>query len=297
MKMRKSERKKRKAASWLSASLVLGAFGALLWLERRRPLRREVEPVLKHDARNLAVAAVAALSLQLAERPVILPLSKLSERRGWGLLKVLRLPAWLEATLAVILLDYTLYLWHVMTHRVPFLWRFHVVHHADLDLDASTALRFHFGELVISVAWRAAQVTLIGVSPQALQIWQTALLLSILFHHSNVCLPVETERLLNRFIVTPRMHGIHHSLIREETDSNWSSGLTIWDRLHGTLRLNVPQDWITIGVPAYREPSEVELEQILLMPFGEERPTWLLPGNGQPARSSLPATATERLLA
>jgi sterol desaturase/sphingolipid hydroxylase (fatty acid hydroxylase superfamily) len=297
MKMRKTESKKREAGSWLSASLVLCAFGALLWLERRRPLRREVEPKLTHDARNLSVAAVAALSLQLAERPFILPLSKLSERLGWGLLKRLPLPAWLETALAVVLMDYTLYLWHVLTHRVPLLWRFHVVHHADLDLTASTALRFHFGELVISVAWRAAQVMLIGVSPQAFNLWQTALLLSILFHHSNVRLPVETERWLARLIVTPRMHGIHHSLIREETDANWSSGLSVWDRLHGTLKLNVQQAEITIGVPAYREPSEVRLAKILSMPFGEERPTWRLPGDGQPARASLHTNATKRLLA
>jgi sterol desaturase/sphingolipid hydroxylase (fatty acid hydroxylase superfamily) len=297
MKMRKTESKKRKQGSRLSASLVLCAFGALLWLERRRPLRREVEPKLKHDARNLAVAAVAALSLQLAERPFILPLAKLSERLGWGLLKRLPLPAWLETALAVILMDYTLYLWHVLTHRVECLWRFHVVHHADLDLDASTALRFHFGELVISVAWRAAQVTLIGVSPRALDIWQTALLLSILFHHSNVRLPFETERWLNRLLVTPRMHGIHHSLIREETDANWSSGLALWDRLHGTLKLNVPQDEITIGVPAYREPSDVTLAKILSMPFGEERSTWRLQGDGQPVRASLPTTATKDLQA
>ncbi|MEA2175395.1 MAG: hypothetical protein QOD00_2987, partial [Blastocatellia bacterium] len=283
--------------SWLSASLVVCAFGALLWLERRRPLRREVEPALNHDARNLAVAAVAALSLQLAERPVIQPLSKLSERRGWGLLKQLPLPAWVETTLAVILMDYTLYLWHVLTHRAPWLWRFHVVHHADLDLDASTALRFHFGELVISIAWRAAQVSLIGVSPRSLDIWQTALLLSILFHHSNVRLPIETERWLNRLIVTPRMHGIHHSLVREETDANWSSGLSVWDRLHGTLKLNVPQGEIIIGVPAYREPSELKLTEILLMPFGEERPTWRLPGDGQPARASSQTTALDHLLA
>jgi sterol desaturase/sphingolipid hydroxylase (fatty acid hydroxylase superfamily) len=140
-------------------------------------------------------------------------------------------------------------------------------------------------------------VTLIGVSPRALNIWQTALLLSILFHHSNVRLPIETERWLNRLVVTPRMHGIHHSLIREETDANWSSGLSVWDWLHGTLKLNVPQGEIIIGVPAYREPSEVGLAKILSMPFGEERPTWLLPGDGQPVRASLPNTTTERLTA
>jgi sterol desaturase/sphingolipid hydroxylase (fatty acid hydroxylase superfamily) len=173
-----------------------------------------------------------------------------------------------------VLLDYTLYLWHVLVHRAPWLWRFHVVHHIDLDLDATTALRFHFAELVLSVPWRAAQILLVGVSPLALSVWQTLLMLSVLFHHSNVRLAVGLERKINLLVVTPRMHGIHHSVVEEETNSNWSSGLTLWDRLHGTLRLDVPQDAIDIGVPAYREPREVGLGSMLALPFGEERPAW-----------------------
>jgi sterol desaturase/sphingolipid hydroxylase (fatty acid hydroxylase superfamily) len=235
------------------------------------------------------VAAAGAVALRVTEKPVSDALTALVGRRRWGLLKLFKLPAWAEVALAVVLLDYTLYLWHVLTHRVPFLWRFHVVHHIDLDLDATTALRFHFAELVVSVPWRAAQIIVIGVSPTALSVWQTLLMLSILFHHSNVRLPVELERRLNLFVVTPRMHGIHHSAVREETDSNWSSGLTVWDRLHGTLRLGVPQDAIDIGVPAYREPREVGLTSMLALPFGEERPTWRLEGTGpEPRRRPLP---------
>jgi len=259
---------------------VLGAFGLLAWFERRRPLRREVESKPTREARNLAVAAAGAVALSVTEKPVAEALTSLVERRRWGLLKVIRLPAWAEVALAVVLLDYTLYLWHVLTHRVPFLWRFHLVHHVDLDLDASTALRFHFAELVVSVPFRAAQILSIGVSPQAFSVWQTFLLLSILFHHSNVRLPIEVERRLNRLVVTPRMHGIHHSDVKAETDSNWSSGLTIWDYLHGTLRLDVPQSEITIGVPAYRDARELALAEILKMPFGEERPAWQLQDRG-----------------
>lgn len=276
-------------------SLVGGAFGLLWLLERRRPLRREVEPRLRHDARNLSVAGVAAVALQLVESPVVKPLTALVERNEWGLLKRVRLPRWLEVTLAVLLMDYTLYVWHVLTHRLPVLWRFHLVHHVDLDLDASTALRFHAGELAISTGWRAGQVLLIGVSPLSFSVWQTLMLLSVIFHHSNVRLPLALERRVNRIIVTPRMHGIHHSIVKEETNSNWSSGLTLWDRLHGTLRLNVPQEGIIIGVPAYREPEEIGLAQILKLPFGEQRPAWLLPDGEQPRRVS-PPIATERLL-
>ena len=283
-----------KVPSWLSGALVLGAFGALVWLERRRPLRREREPKLVRSARNLAFAGVSAAALRLTEKPVADRLTALVERRRWGLLKLARLPAWLEVTLAVVLLDYTLYLWHVATHRVPFLWRFHVVHHADLDLDATTALRFHFAELALSVPSRAAQIVVIGVSPLALSVWQTLLMLSILFHHSNVRLHTGGERALVRFVVTPRMHGIHHSTVHEETDSNWSSGLTLWDRLHGTLRLDVPQEEVDIGVPAYRDPRELGLAEILAMPFGEERPTWRLRGVGpEPRQAPLPESSKQ----
>jgi sterol desaturase/sphingolipid hydroxylase (fatty acid hydroxylase superfamily) len=264
----------RKVPAWLSGALVLGAFGALRWLERRRPLRRETESKPVRSARNLACAGASAVALRLLEQPVAARLTALVERRRAGLLKRVSLPVWLEVALAVVLLDYTLYAWHVLTHRVAWLWRFHVVHHVDLDLDATTALRFHFAELAVSVPWRAAQILVIGVSPRAFSIWQTLLMLSILFHHSNVRLPLGLERRLNRLVVTPRMHGIHHSTVRAETDANWSSGLTVWDRLHGTLRLDVPQDELEIGVPAYREPGEVGLTQILTMPFGAQRPAW-----------------------
>jgi sterol desaturase/sphingolipid hydroxylase (fatty acid hydroxylase superfamily) len=263
--------KRQKVPSWLRLPLILGAFGVLAWLEWRRPLRCGVEPRWKRDTRNLAVAGLGAVTLQLCEDPLARRLTSLVVRRRLGLLKLLRLPMWLEIVLAVVLLDYTLFVWHVLTHKVPVLWRFHLVHHADLDLDATTALRFHFGELVLSVPWRAGQILAIGVSPLALSIWQTLLLVSILFHHSNLRLPLDTERCLNWLVVTPRMHGIHHSIAREETNSNWSSGLVIWDRLHGTLHLNVPQNEITIGVPEYREPEDVELIKILTMPFGEQR--------------------------
>lgn len=269
--------RERTVPGWLSAVLTLGTLGALLFLENRRPLRGAVESKLRRNARNLALATLSALSVQLAEQPVVRPLTKLVERRRIGLLKLARLPAAVEIPLAIALLDYTLYLWHVLTHRVPFLWRFHQVHHVDLDMDASTALRFHFGELVCSVPWRAAQVLALGVSPCALSLWQTALLLEIMFHHSNVELPIELERWLSKLIVTPRLHGIHHSIVEDEVNSNWSSGLTIWDWLHRTLHIGLPQDAITIGVPAFLNREMVELGEVLEMPFVRQRDPQFLP--------------------
>jgi sterol desaturase/sphingolipid hydroxylase (fatty acid hydroxylase superfamily) len=247
--------------------VIVVTYAFLFSLERRRPLRRTVESSIQRAGRNLAMAGLAAMALHRTERPVTQWLTTLVERRRWGLLRAIRLPRQIETVIALLLLDYTLYIWHVLLHRVPQLWRLHVVHHVDLDLDASTAVRFHVAELLVSVLWRAGQILCLGITRSTLSLWQTLTLLFVLFHHSNVRLPIEIERQLVRVIVTPQMHGIHHSIVEDETNSNWSSGLTIWDRLHGTLQLQVPQDAITIGVPAYQEPADVRLASLLVMPF------------------------------
>ena len=264
-----------KFLKFISVPLALGTFGVLVWLENRRPLRGSTESKLIRNGRNLAIAGIAAVVLQLAEQPIVAPLTKLVERRNFGLLKIIRLPKVLETAAAIVLMDYTLYLWHVLTHKVPFLWRFHLVHHVDIEMDASTALRFHFGELLISVVWRSAQILLIGVSPVSFAVWQLLLFPEILFHHSNVKLTADLEKKLAKFIVTPRMHAIHHSAVRDETDSNWSSGLTVWDWMHGTLKTDVTQAEIVIGVPAYQNPNDVTLTKILPLPFEAQRDDWL----------------------
>jgi sterol desaturase/sphingolipid hydroxylase (fatty acid hydroxylase superfamily) len=265
---------RREATRWVSAALVAASLAVLVLAERRRPLRASAEHRGRHDARNLAVAAVTAIVLRLTETPVVAPLAERVERRGWGLLPRCGLPRIVEAALALALLDYTLYLWHVLLHRVPLLWRCHLPHHVDLDLTASTALRFHCSEMVLSVPWRAAQIILIGIRPSVLKAWQTATLIEILFHHSNLRLPRRLEARLGLLVVTPRLHGIHHSAVREETGSNFSSGLTLWDRLHGTAGCDVPQSRIAIGVPAYRDPDELTLREILAMPFRRQRSAW-----------------------
>jgi sterol desaturase/sphingolipid hydroxylase (fatty acid hydroxylase superfamily) len=266
----------RRVSSRLSMMLVVGTYALLCWLEQVRPLRRMIAPRLQRQGRNLAMACATGLALQMTERPATTRLTHIVEQRRWGLLKRIHLPHRLELSMGLLLLDYTLYLWHVLTHRLPAFWRFHVVHHVDVDLDVSTAVRFHVGEMVISVLWRCGQIVLLGIAPRTLSIWQVATLLSVMFHHSNLRLPIHMERWLNRVIVTPRMHGIHHSIIRDETDSNWSSGLTLWDHLHGTYRGDVPQGAVTIGVPAYRDSGSLVLPALVSMPFRHQRPTWRL---------------------
>ena len=281
-------KRNKKNPNKLARLLGIGAavsFGVWLWLERRRPLRRANEDGLTRDVRNLALAACAAVVTSLVERPLALRMARRVETQRLGLLKRLSLPRAIETLAACALLDYTLYGWHYLTHRVPLLWRCHVVHHADLDLSVTTALRFHFAELLLSVPFRLAQLRVLGVSPPAFTLWQRLLFISVLFHHSNIRLPIEWERRLNRLIVTPRMHGIHHSIVREETDANWSSGLTVWDWLHGTLRRDVPQQAVIIGVPAYREPAQVTFAKIVAMPFATQPDSWQLPESEErPAR-------------
>lgn len=252
---------------WLRGFLRAGTFLALYYLERRRPLRGCIESDAVHTSRNLAIASAAGAAMNLLENPIANRLTKFVESKNFGLLKIFRLPKFLETILAVVLLDYTLYLWHVLTHRSPFLWRFHKIHHADLDLTVSTAIRFHFGEISVSVLFRAGQILLIGVSPNALRIWQTLLLMSVFFHHSNLRLPKEFEERLQKLIVTPHLHGIHHSIVEDEMNSNWSSGLTIWDFLHGTFRDDVKQDEIVIGVAEFDKKTEITLGKMLIEPL------------------------------
>lgn len=151
--------------------------------------------------------------------------------------------------------------------RTPWLWRLHAVHLADLELDVSTALRFHFAEFAAFVPWRAAQVRLIGVGPRALAAWQRATLIEVMFHHAYVALPLALERRLSRLLVTPRLHGIHHSVVADETHDNFSSGLTAWDYLHQTVHLNVPQREISVGLPQYRDPRQLTLPRLLAQPL------------------------------
>ena len=252
---------------WFTGALAVGAFAVLYLLENKWPLRRQVESKDRETVRNLAIASLSGIVLNGLEQPVTAKLTKFADEKGIGLLKIFRLPRVVETVAAVLLLDYTLYIWHALTHKIPFLWRFHKVHHADLDLTASTAIRFHFGEIAISVLFRAGQILVIGVSPHALKIWQSLLFASVFFHHSNIRLSAAVEEKLQRIIMTPQLHGIHHSAREDELNSNWSSGLTVWDLLHGTLRRDAAQDEITIGIADLLSEDKVTFRKMLAAPF------------------------------
>jgi sterol desaturase/sphingolipid hydroxylase (fatty acid hydroxylase superfamily) len=267
-------------------ALIIGTWSAgLLWLERRRALRAVRRSKLQRDVRNILIAAPAGVVMQAVEMPLALTLATFANRRHLGVLPLLSLPSPASTVASILLLDYTLYWWHFLAHRVPVLWRFHQVHHIDREMDATTALRFHFGEITVSLAFRALQMLVIGPTPQAVALWQVFMFLCILFHHSNVRLPVSLERLLARIVVTPRLHGIHHSVASQEVNSNWSSGLTVWDWLHSTLRTEPTQDGLILGVAGFLGPGEVTAIEALKLPFevAGQPPEY----DGMPVRQSL----------
>lgn len=262
--------------AWVGPIALAGWFVALMLLEQARPLRATVASKPVRVARNVALGALS-FGILAAVQPHALDwttrfvgaheLAWMRQRTGW--------PPGSRIVLSFLFLDLTLWIWHWANHKVPFLWRFHLVHHVDRDLDASTALRFHFGEFTLSIGFRAVQFALIGGDLALLAAWQSAVFACVLFHHSNLRLPEKVDRWLSFLIVTPRMHGIHHSKVHAETDSNWSSLLSMWDRLFGTFRDDVPQDRIEIGVPAHASERDVELAHILVLPFERQRDDWL----------------------
>jgi sterol desaturase/sphingolipid hydroxylase (fatty acid hydroxylase superfamily) len=250
--------------------LIGAAAGALFLAERLRPLRIRKDPAPGRVGRNLTIGLLGAATTAASEIPIIAPVQRFAERRRLGLLRQFPLPGPLRIVVGFLLLDYTLFVWHWLNHRVPALWRFHAVHHIDLDLDSTTGVRFHFGELALAAGFRAAQILLLGVDTVTLRVFQQALLLSVIFQHSNLELPAGVERGLLPVVVTPRMHGVHHSTRVIETNTNFSSVFSWWDRLHGTLKLDVPQSAITIGVAGFLEPRDVTLKHSLTLPFRDD---------------------------
>jgi sterol desaturase/sphingolipid hydroxylase (fatty acid hydroxylase superfamily) len=216
---------------------------------------------------NACLSGLTFAVAMLLVRPVTLGLLEWTSDTPFGLVHIMPIPVAAQFGLSFLLMDLTFYWWHVANHRVAFLWRFHNVHHIDPDLDVSTAFRFHFGEVALSAGFRVVQVGAIGLSAWMFALYELVFQANTLFHHSNVRLPIRIERLLNLVLVTPRMHGIHHSQVRGETDSNYSVVFSWWDRLHRTLGLNIPQSDIVIGVPGYADAADNSVLNTFLLPY------------------------------
>jgi sterol desaturase/sphingolipid hydroxylase (fatty acid hydroxylase superfamily) len=266
--------------------VLVGFFLCLLLLETLFPLRHRTRTLIYRLLVNLGTAALAFAVAAGIVRPVGLSLAAWSSTKSFGLLHLVALPAAVQFGLAFLLMDLTFYYWHRANHKFPVLWRFHNVHHIDPDLDVSTALRFHPGEVLLSAGFRVLQVSLIGLPPLTYMIYEGVFQASTLFHHSNVRLPLRLERLLNLVLVTPRMHGIHHSVVEGETNSNYSTVFSWWDRLHRSVCLDIPQAALVIGVPAYHEPLDNAWWHVLALPFRRQRAYWCWPDGSRPTRDT-----------
>lgn len=250
-------------------SAFIGVLLVLALVERVWPRRGARASRTSRWLTNLGLVALDTLFVRVALPAAVVAWALTVEQRAWGLFNLTALPAWLELMLAVALLDLALYLQHRAAHAVPMLWRLHRVHHSDLDFDVTTGVRFHPVEIFLSMLWKLAVITVLGASPVAAVVFEVLLSAASLWEHANLRLPETLERRLRRVIVTPDMHRIHHSVLRNERDSNYGFCLSCWDRW---LRSYTPaprdgQAAMSIGLNGFRELSKLNLWRLLWQPL------------------------------
>ena len=247
----------------------LGVLGVMAIWELAAPQRRHEIPRLLRWSNNLALVVIDTLSLRLIFPVLAVGLALTAEAQGWGILHWLSVPGWLAFIIAFLVLDLAIYLQHVVFHAVPVLWRLHRMHHADLEFDVTTGLRFHPLEIILSMAIKLALVVIIGPPAVAVLVFEVVLNGSALFNHSNIRLPRQVDRWLRWIIVTPDMHRVHHSVIPAETNSNFGFNLPWWDRLLGTYRAQprAGQQGMTIGLERFRTRRDLWIDRMILQPF------------------------------
>ena len=251
--------------AWAALVVLILLFG----LEGIWPFDRDRRQQLIHGWRNLQLALVSGV-VAAASAPLLVAASVLATEHGWGLAHQLGLGPLGSVLLTCILFDLWMYLWHRANHRVPLLWRFHCVHHTDPEMDCTTALRFHPIEILFSGVANAVVILALGMTFFQLVLYMTLMVVIILFHHSNLALPERIDRRLRALIVTPAMHRVHHSELRHETDSNYGTLFSFWDRLLGSLRLRDDARAIRFGIGRFGESDEQGLARLLSLPFRRE---------------------------
>jgi sterol desaturase/sphingolipid hydroxylase (fatty acid hydroxylase superfamily) len=221
---------------------------------------------------NLGVLAVDALLVRVGLPITTVGVALAAEAHGVGLFNMIAVPAWAGIIVAVMALDLAIYLQHVLFHAVPALWRLHRMHHADLELDVTTGLRFHPLEILLSIGIKLTVIAAVGAPAAAVLIFEVLLNATSIFNHSNVRIPAAVDRILRWFVVTPDMHRVHHSILRRETNSNFGFNLPWWDWLLGTYRAQPAAGHaaMTIGIEQFRDPRELGLDRMLLQPFRGE---------------------------
>ncbi len=246
-----------------------GVLAVMAISEAMLPRKDRTQPRAGRWFTNLGLVVVDTLALRLLFPVLAVGMAEIATANGWGLLAWTDWPLWLEVAIAAILLDMAIYGQHVASHKFPILWRLHRVHHADRDIDATTGIRFHPIEIVLSMLYKFAVIIVLGAPALGVFIFEVLLNGSAMFNHANVRLPLPVDRILRALIVTPDMHRVHHSVIDRETDSNYGFNLSIWDRLFGTY-IDQPRDGhdaMTIGLNEYQDNSPSRLDWSLLLPF------------------------------
>ncbi|MBI9075507.1 MAG: sterol desaturase family protein [Desulfatibacillum sp.] len=248
----------------------LGVFSLMALWEMFAPKRVLQAPKARRWADNLGITGAGALAIRYFFSAGATGFAMLVQKNGWGLLALVELPYWINVLACFLVLDFAIYMQHLIFHHVPLLWRLHMVHHADLDIDVTTGARFHPVEILLSMIIKMGVIFLIGAPVLAVLVFEVVLNASAMFNHSNVRLPLGIDRILRLFLVTPDMHRVHHSVIIKEFNSNFGFCLSWWDRLMGTYRpqpLKGHQD-MRIGLAKFREEDKLHFLSLLLMPFG-----------------------------
>jgi sterol desaturase/sphingolipid hydroxylase (fatty acid hydroxylase superfamily) len=250
-------------------TFFIGALLAMMAWEAVAPRRRRLVSRWLRWPSNLGIVVFNTAVLRLVFPVAAVGLAALGEQRGWGLLNNLAPPDWAKIVVAVVLLDLAVYLQHVVFHAVPALWRLHRMHHVDLDFDVTTGARFHPIEILLSMGLKLAVVAALGAPAVAVLLFEVLLNATSMFNHGNVGLSASLDRIFRWIVVTPDMHRVHHSIVPNETNSNFGFNLPWWDRLLGTYRAQpaAGHDGMTIGLDAFRDPTQLRLDRMLVQPF------------------------------
>ena len=250
-------------------AFFLAVLGALMLAEAALPRRRREIPRLTRWTGNLGIVVIDTVLLRLTFPVVAVGFALIAEQRGWGLFNAIEVPGWLAFVVSLLVLDLAIYLQHVMFHAVPALWRLHRMHHADLEFDVTTGLRFHPVEILLSMGIKLGVVAALGPPAVAVLVFEVLLNATAMFNHSNLKLPLGLDRVLRWFVVTPDMHRVHHSIHPNETNSNFGFNFPWWDRLLGTYRAQ-PRDGheaMTIGIEQFRTRRDLRLDRMLIQPL------------------------------
>jgi sterol desaturase/sphingolipid hydroxylase (fatty acid hydroxylase superfamily) len=246
----------------------LGVLAVMALWELAAPRRRQAVSRLVRWPSNLGIVALNTVLLRLIVPTAAVGFALVAEAKGWGLFNIIEVPWAVAVVASVLLLDLAIYLQHVMVHAVPALWRLHRMHHADLEFDVTTGLRFHPFEILLSMGIKLAVVAALGPPALAVLIFEVLLNATAMFNHANVRIPAGLDRVLRWIVVTPDMHRVHHSILPAETNSNFGFNLPWWDRLLGTYRAQpaAGHEAMTIGIEQFRAPRELWLDRMLIQP-------------------------------